>query len=113
MTGMMKRMVNGLLQLFLTQTTRDHERAKGVFIELMQQLQVKGVQATINNDTVQWLSRELDVARDDAIWCRKESEFLNVVTVEIAKLRKGVQEMINVINGKNGKNAGRVVRKGR
>ncbi|KAM7272225.1 hypothetical protein ACFE04_026888 [Oxalis oulophora] len=68
-------------------------------------------EATINSDAVQWLSRELDVARDDATWCRKESDFFNAVTVEIAKLSKGVQEMINVINGKNRKNAGRAVRK--
>ncbi|KAM7261615.1 hypothetical protein ACFE04_020692 [Oxalis oulophora] len=66
-------------------------------------------EATINNDAMQWLFRELTVARDDAIWCKKESECFNAITVEIAKLRKGVQEMMNVINGKN---AGRVVRKG-
>ncbi|KAM7262000.1 hypothetical protein ACFE04_021077 [Oxalis oulophora] len=70
-------------------------------------------EANINNDAVQLLSREVVVARDDAIWCRKENEFFNDVTVEMAKLRNGIQEMINVINGKNGKNAGRVVRKGR
>ncbi|KAM7264806.1 hypothetical protein ACFE04_002489 [Oxalis oulophora] len=68
-------------------------------------------EATINNDAVQWLSRELAVARDDSTWCRKESEFFNAVTVEIAKLSKGVQDVTNVINGKNVKKTGRGVRK--
>ncbi|KAM7255227.1 hypothetical protein ACFE04_020468 [Oxalis oulophora] len=68
-------------------------------------------EATINNDAVQWLSRELAVARDDATWCRKERDFFNVVSVEIVKLSKGVQEMINVINEKKGIKPGRAVRK--
>ncbi|KAM7250254.1 hypothetical protein ACFE04_022137 [Oxalis oulophora] len=66
-------------------------------------------EATINNDAVHWLSRELAVARDDATWCRKESDFFNAVSVEIAKLSEGVQEMINVINGKKGIKPGRAV----
>ncbi|KAM7270867.1 hypothetical protein ACFE04_030081 [Oxalis oulophora] len=80
-------------------------------VELIYEKNLLKNEATINNDVVQWLSRELAVARDDATWCRKESEFFNAVLVEIAKLSKGVQEMINVINGKKGIKPGRAVRK--
>ncbi|KAM7263583.1 hypothetical protein ACFE04_001266 [Oxalis oulophora] len=79
--------------------------------ELISEFFFKKNEATINNDAVQWLSRELAVARDDATWCRKERDFLNVVSVEIAKLSKGVQEMINVINEKKGIKPGCAVRK--
>ncbi|KAM7262634.1 hypothetical protein ACFE04_000317 [Oxalis oulophora] len=61
---------------------------------------------TGNNDALQLVSNEVAVNQDDVICCKKEKNVFRAVTVELAKLRNGVQEMINVVNDKNGNTTG-------
>ncbi|KAM7270020.1 hypothetical protein ACFE04_029234 [Oxalis oulophora] len=61
---------------------------------------------TGNNDAVQLVSNEVAVNQDDVICCKKDNNVFNAITAELAKLRNGVQEMINVINDKNGNTVG-------